>query len=236
MAGPRAGVAARPICQVPAVLREIALPGAAAVVRVPVADPPAQGGCTVLLLRQGCLEPQAGGLGLERTSPVGWQHLPARRGVGMLLAQQARGQRGRVATGEQGGGWPVGHVVDGAKIQLGELRRVEERVAMGWLRRKAPEVPLRIRVWEVVKGMSRVLAEKVESPSRLHVLRCQPGASGHGLVHRVSGKNIEHAKRTRVVLLQPGVNTLPVKLMGARDDPQFLALAELLQANGADRG
>lgn len=35
-------------------------------------------------------------------------------------------------------------------------------------------------------------------------------------------KNIEHAKRTRVVLLQPGVNTLPVKLMGARDDPQFL--------------
>lgn len=25
-----------------------------------------------------------------------------------------------------------------------------------------------------------------------------------------------------MVLLQPGVNTLPVKLMGARDDPQFL--------------
>lgn len=35
-------------------------------------------------------------------------------------------------------------------------------------------------------------------------------------------KNIEHAKRTRVMLLQPGVNTLLVKLMGARDDPQFL--------------
>lgn len=28
-------------------------------------------------------------------------------------------------------------------------------------------------------------------------------------------KNIEHAKWTRVVLLQPGVNTLPVKLVGA---------------------
>lgn len=35
-------------------------------------------------------------------------------------------------------------------------------------------------------------------------------------------KNIEHAKWTCVVLLQPGVNTLPVKLVGARDDPQFL--------------
>lgn len=296
----------------------------------------------------------------------------------MLPAQQAWGQGGWVAAGEQGGGWPVGHVVDGAKIQLGEFRRVEEGVAMGWLWGKAPEVPLRIRVWEVVKGMSRVLAEKVESPSRLHVLRGQPGTSDRGLVHRVSGygerrehpayvpqpscgspstgepplhshygptshpcpatphchhqtiltvlhtqhppccpnpqipppfptgprtgnpsswrrsqpkpstslytggahaqrplsmhtlpcthmhtethapadtptvyvaqgymellgatpapnpipgreklclsptKNIEHAKRTRVVLLQPGVNALPVKLMGARDDPQFL--------------
>lgn len=187
VAGPRAGVAARPVRQVPAVLREIALPGAAAVVLVPVAAPPAQGGGTVLLLRQGRLEPQAGGLGLERTSPVGWQRLPARRGVGMLLAQQARGQGGRVAAGQQGGGWPVGHVVDGAKIQLGELWRVEEGVAMGWLRGKAPEVPLRIRVWEVVKGMSRVLAEKVETPSGLHVPRGQPGASGCGLVHRVSG-------------------------------------------------
>lgn len=77
VARPRAGVAARPICQVPAVLREIALPGAAAVVLVHVAATPAQGGCTVLLRCQGCLEPQAGGLGLERTSPVGWQRLPA---------------------------------------------------------------------------------------------------------------------------------------------------------------
>lgn len=75
----RAGVAARPICQVPAVLREIALSRAAAVVLVPVANPPAKGRCPVLLLHQGCLEPQAGGLGLglERTSPVGWQCLPA---------------------------------------------------------------------------------------------------------------------------------------------------------------
>lgn len=78
VAGPRAGVTAWPVCQVPAVLCEIALPGAAAVVLVPVANPPAQGGCTVLLLRQSCLDPQAGGLGLERTSPVGWQRLPTR--------------------------------------------------------------------------------------------------------------------------------------------------------------
>lgn len=35
-------------------------------------------------------------------------------------------------------------------------------------------------------------------------------------------KNIEHAKWTRVVLLQPRVNTLPMELVGARDDPQFL--------------
>lgn len=140
MARPRAGVAAWPICQVPAVLCEIALPRAAAVVLVPVANPPAQGRCPVLLLHQGCLEPQAGGLGLrlERTSPVGRQRLPACRGVGMLLAQQAWGQGRRVATGEQGGGWPVGHVVDGAKIQLGELQRVKEGVAMGWLRGKVP--------------------------------------------------------------------------------------------------
>lgn len=183
VAGPRAGVTAWPVCQIPAVVREIALPRATAVVLVAVADPPAQGGYTVLLVHQGCLEPQAGGLGLERTSPVGWQHLPARRGVGVLLAQQARGKGRWVATGKQGGGWPVRHVVDGAKIQLGKLRRVEEGVAMGWLWGKAPEVPLRICVWEVVKGMSWVLAEKVESPSRLHVLRGQPGASGCGLVH-----------------------------------------------------
>lgn len=101
----------------------------------------------------------------------------------MLLAQQARSQGGRVAAGKQGGGWPVGHVVDGAKIQLGELRRVEEGVAMGWLQGKTPEVPLRICMWEVVKGMSWVLAEEMESPSRLHVPRGQPGASTCGLVH-----------------------------------------------------
>lgn len=35
-------------------------------------------------------------------------------------------------------------------------------------------------------------------------------------------KNIEHAKWTRVVLLQPRVNTFPMELVGARDDPQFL--------------
>lgn len=35
-------------------------------------------------------------------------------------------------------------------------------------------------------------------------------------------KDIEHAKGTCVVLLQPGVNALPVKLVGARDDPQLL--------------
>lgn len=35
-------------------------------------------------------------------------------------------------------------------------------------------------------------------------------------------KNVEHAKWTCVVLLQPRVNTLPVKFMGARNDPQFL--------------
>lgn len=35
-------------------------------------------------------------------------------------------------------------------------------------------------------------------------------------------KNIEHAEWTRVVLLQPRVNTLPMELMGARDDPQLL--------------
>lgn len=187
VAGPRAGVAARPVGQVPAVLREIALPGAAAVVLVPVAKPPAQGGCTVLLLCQGCLGRQAGGLGLKGTRPVGCQRLPACRGVGVLLPQQAWGQRGHVSAGQQGGGWSVGHVVDGAKIQLGELWRVEEGVAVGWLWGKAPEVPLRIRVWEVVKGMSWMLAEKVESPSRLHVLRDQPGAGGCGLVPRVSG-------------------------------------------------
>lgn len=50
-------------------LGQVALPGAAAVVLVPMADPPAQGGCAVLLLCQGCLQPQAGGL--EGTSPVG---------------------------------------------------------------------------------------------------------------------------------------------------------------------
>lgn len=105
----------------------------------------------------------------------------------MLLAQQTCGQGGWVGAGGQGGGCSIGHVVDGAKIQLGELWRVEEGVAVGWLQGEAPEVPLRICVWEVVKGMSRVLAEKVESPSRLHVPRGQPGASGHGLVHRVSG-------------------------------------------------
>lgn len=91
-------------------------------------------------------------------------------------------------------------------------------------------------MWEVVKGMSWVLAEEVESPSGFHVPQGHPGASGRGLVHRVSGKDIEHAKWTCVVLLQPGVNTLPVKLVGARDDPQLLALAELLQADGTDRG
>lgn len=91
-------------------------------------------------------------------------------------------------------------------------------------------------MWKVVKGMSWVLAEKVQPPSGLHVPRSQSGACHCGLVHRVSGKNIEHAKWTCVVLLQPGVNTLPVKLVGARDDPQFLALGELLQANSTDRG
>lgn len=101
----------------------------------------------------------------------------------MLPAQQAWDQGRRVATGKQGGGWPVGHVVDGAKIQLGELQRVKEGVAMGLLRAKVPEVPLRIGVWEVVKGMSWMLAEKVESPSGFHVPWGHPGACSHGLVH-----------------------------------------------------
>lgn len=133
VAGPRAGVTAWPVGQVPAVLREIALPRATAVVLVPVARPPAQGGCTVLLLCQGCLGCQTGGLRLKGTCPVGCQCRPTCRGVGVLLPQQAWGQRGHVATGQQGGGWSVGHVVDGAKIQLGELWRVEEGVAVGWL-------------------------------------------------------------------------------------------------------
>lgn len=125
-------------------LREIALPRATAVVLVPVAKPPAQGGRTVLLLCQGYLGSNTGGLRLEGTRPVGCQCLSACRGVGVLLPQQAWGQRGHMAAGQQGGGWSVGHVVDGAKIQLGELWRVEEGVAMGWLWGKAPEVPLRI--------------------------------------------------------------------------------------------
>lgn len=183
-------------------LREIALPRAAAVVLVPVAKPSAQGGHTVLLLCHGCLGCQTGGLRLKGTCPVRCQRLPACRGVGVLLPQQARGQRCHVATGQQGGGWSVGHVVDGAKIQLGELWRVEEGVAVGWLWGKAPEAPLRICLWEVVKGMSWMLAEKVESAPRLHFLRDQPGAGSHGLVPRVSGcgerrEHTAHIPQTR---------------------------------------
>ena len=131
VAGPRAGVAAWPIRQVPAVLCQIALPRAAAVVLVPVADPPARDGRTVLPLCQGCLQPQAGRCGLQGTRPMGG--LPTRRRVGVLLAPQTGGQGGSVSAGRQGAGWPVWHVVDSAKIQLGELRRVEEGVAVGWL-------------------------------------------------------------------------------------------------------
>lgn len=187
VAGPRAGVTAWPICQVPTVLREIALPRAAAVVLVSMASPSAQGRCPVLPLCQGCLESQAAGLGLQGAHPMGCQRLPTCCGTGMLLALQARDQGGWVAAGRQRAGWPVGHVVDGAEIQLGELWRVEERVAMGWLWGKTPEVSLRVGMWEVVKGMSWVLAEKVQSPSRLHVPRGQPGACHWGLVNRVSG-------------------------------------------------
>lgn len=39
-----------------------------------------------------------------------------------------------------------------------------------------------------------------------------------------------------MVLLQPRVNTFPMELVGARDDPQFLPFAELLEADGTDRG
>lgn len=131
VAGPRAGVAARTVRQVPAVLREIALPGATAVVLVPVADPPARDGRPVLPLCQGCRQPQAGRCGLQGTRPVGG--LPTRRRAGVLLAPQTGGQGGRVSAGGQGAGWPVWHVVDCAKIQLGELWRVEEGVAVGWL-------------------------------------------------------------------------------------------------------
>lgn len=42
-------------------------------------------------------------------------------------------------------------------------------------------------MWKVVKGMSWVLAEKVQPPSGLHVPRSQSGACHCGLVHRVSG-------------------------------------------------
>lgn len=120
----------------------------------------------------------------------------------------------------------------GAEIQLGELWGMKEGIALGKRGSKVSELPLGMGLWEVIQGMSWVLPEEVKPLPRCQTRGILPG------MHRL-GKgrpldDVEHAERAGVVLLQPGVDTLSVELMGTGNNPQLLALAELLQTDSAD--
>lgn len=133
-----------------------------------------------------------------------------------------------------GAHWPVWQIVHGAEIQLGELWGMEEGVAMGQLRSKVPEPPLGVGLWEVIQGVSWVLPEEVKPLPRFQILGILPQMCRLGKGSPLD--DIEHAERAGVVLLQPGVDTLSVELMGTGNNPQLLALAELLQTDSADGG
>lgn len=97
---------------------------------------------------------------------------------------------------------------------------------------RAPGRAQQVGGGQVVVRVAGVLANEVEPPARFLV-----GSRGsQGLRKRISLYDVEHAEGASAMLMQPGVHTGTMELMEAGNDPELLALGELLQADGAHRG